>query len=174
MKKSIFAAGLLLAGTGFAAPESEAATGLSWGGDVRVRVVNWNHIPIVEGRTEFTQWQYHRTRTRLWGAYGFSPDISVKARFVNEFWDHSDGKPAGRPSDNTEFVSEIVPDNLYIDIKNLLGGKLNLRLGRQDMIYGTGKIFLDGTPNDGSRTIYFNAAKAQLKINENLSARGDA
>ncbi|MBF0447099.1 MAG: alginate export family protein [Magnetococcales bacterium] len=168
MKKSILAVSLLMAGL-TAAPQAGANTGFSWGGDLRVRLVNWNNIPVANGATALTQWQYHRTRTRVWGAYGFTPDVSVKARLNNEFWDFSDGKPAGRPLDNQEFLSEIVPDNLYVDVNNLLGGKLNLRIGRQDMIYGTGKIILDGTPEDGSRTIFFDAIKAQYKLNDSMT-----
>jgi hypothetical protein len=37
------------------------------------------------------------------------------------------------------------------------------------MIYGTGKLILDGTPKDGSRTIYFNAAKAVYKGIDNTT-----
>ncbi len=169
MKKSAVAMGLLLSGMAWVPSGGEAATGFSWGGDVRVRLVNWDEIPIAKGATNLTQWQYHRTRTRIWGEYGFTPDISAKIRLTNEFWDFTDGKPAGRPLDNQEFFSEVVPDNLYMDFNNLLGGKLNLRIGRQDMIYGTGKIILDGTPEDGSRTIYFNAIKAQYKIADDLT-----
>ncbi|MBF0193418.1 MAG: alginate export family protein [Magnetococcales bacterium] len=170
MKKSILALGILLAGAAFVPATSSAAqSGLSWGGDLRVRLVNWDEIPIARGNSDLNQWQYHRTRTRVWGQYNFSPNLAVKGRLVNEFWDHSSDKPTGQPAESKEFPSEVVVDNLYIDVKNLLGGKLSLRLGRQDMIYGTGKMILDGTPEDGSRTIYFNAVKAQYKAGNKLS-----
>lgn len=44
-------------------------------------------------------------------------------------------------------------------------------IGRQDFLgaYGEGFLSLDGTPGDGSRTAYFNAAKAVWRINDGNS-----
>jgi len=41
-------------------------------------------------------------------------------------------------------------------------------LGRQDFLgtYGEGFLIMDGTPQDGSRTFYFNAAKASWRVND--------
>ena len=48
-----------------------------------------------------------------------------------------------------------------------------LRIGRQDFLgpdmYGEGFLLMDGSPADGSRTFYFNAAKLRWKINEKNS-----
>jgi len=45
------------------------------------------------------------------------------------------------------------------------------RIGRQDFLftYGEGFVILDGTPYDGSRTVYFNAAKATYHFNQENS-----
>ncbi|MBU1061908.1 MAG: alginate export family protein, partial [Candidatus Omnitrophica bacterium] len=61
---------------------------------------------------------------------------------------------------------EVVFDNLYLDIKNFLDMPLDLRVGRQDLLftYGEGFLIMDGTPLDGSRTFYFNSAKATWRI----------
>lgn len=45
---------------------------------------------------------------------------------------------------------------------------VDLRLGRQDFLgmYGEGFLIMDGTPQDGSRTYYFNAAKASWHMDD--------
>jgi hypothetical protein len=58
---------------------------------------------------------------------------------------------------------ELVVDNLYVDLKGLCGGMFDARIGRQDLMYGTGKLVLEGTPNDGSRTLYSDAFKVSYK-----------
>ncbi len=79
---------------------------------------------------------------------------------------------ADRTSDSNRFdVDELIVDNLYFDYRNVSGLPLDLRIGRQDFLgaYGEGFLILDGTPGDGSRTAYFNAAKAVWRINDGNS-----
>jgi hypothetical protein len=51
-------------------------------------------------------------------------------------------------------------DNLYVQAEKPGGLPLKLKLGRQDIVLGNGWLMLDGTPLDGSRTIYFDALRA--------------
>jgi hypothetical protein len=39
-----------------------------------------------------------------------------------------------------------------------------IKLGRQDLIFGHGWLVLEGTPLDGSRSIYFDAARATIAL----------
>ncbi len=39
------------------------------------------------------------------------------------------------------------------------GMPLTATVGRQDIIEGVGWLVMDGTPLDGSRTVYFDAAR---------------
>ena len=94
---------------------------------------------------------FQRYRTRLWGEYHHNDDFMVRARLTNEF------RTYVQPNNNVyNSLDEVVIDNLFFDWK---WKDLTLRVGRQDLIYGTGKLILDGTPKDGSRTIYFDAVK---------------
>jgi hypothetical protein len=65
-------------------------------------------------------------------------------------------------------MDEGVVDNLFVEAKDLLNGKLDLKVGRQDFLnyFGEGFLIQDGTPGDGSRTYYFNAARATWKISK--------
>lgn len=148
-----------------AAPEefSAADINLDWGGDIRIRNVHFADIPIVVGGvTRENINHFWRFRTRLWGHADLTENISVKGRIVNE------SRRYYQPTDQSSWDSldEIVVDQLYVDFNNLLGEKVDLRIGRQDLIYGTGKVILEGTPKDGSRTIYHNAIRLRYRANE--------
>ena len=137
--------------------ETTEASPFKWGGDVRLREVYFDNIPTEDGgEVRGGANQFQRYRTRLWGEYHQSDNLYVRARLVNEFRTGQAGASyqAWDPMDETLF------DNLFIDWRTELW---DLRIGRQDMIYGTGKVILDGTPLDGSRTIYFDAIKAVYK-----------
>lgn len=134
-----------------------------WGGDVRLREIYLDNIPTQNGgEVRGGANNFQRYRTRVWGEYRPSNSLFVRARLVNEW---RTGQ-AGRSADGWKAFDETVFDNLFINWENDLW---NIRLGRQDMIYGTGKLILDGTPLDGSRTIYFDAAKAVYKGIDNTT-----
>ncbi len=161
--KHIVTISLLLTVAMASAGVADSAGELSFGGDLRFRQTTFDHVPLRHGGT--LDWSFLRTRPRLWAQYQITDNTLVRARFTNEFrkW----YRPAAR--DQYEFPSETMVDNLYLDIRGMAGGSLDLRIGRQDLIYGTGKIILDGTPGDGSRTIYFDAVKATWKGFSNMT-----
>ena len=132
-----------------------------YGGDLRLRFVNFDNIPLnadPPGVTRGGENSFIRMRTRLFGQYDPADNVTIRLRAVNEF------RYYDKPDNETwDFLDEIVFDTAYFDVRDMVDGKLDMRIGRQDMIYGTGKVILEGTPKDGSRTIYFNAAKFTWK-----------
>jgi len=157
MKKSSIAFLLLVvfAGSGFAKDIS-----FKWGIIERLRqeyLKNWKDM---ENSTEVDDPRnYFRIRTSIWGKLDFDSQFSVYAKLTNEF------KPYVTPSKSGD-IHELVFDNLYVDLKNIFDSPWNLRIGRQNIIYGEGFLFIDGTPLDGSRTIYYNAIKATLNLDK--------
>jgi hypothetical protein len=89
-----------------------------------------------------------RFRTKLWGKLAAGDRAELMAVFNNE------SRKIYEPDTDFQF-DEIVFDNLYLDWR--FDDGLELRLGRQNLIRGAGFILTDGTPGDGSRTLYFNA-----------------
>lgn len=148
--------------------EQAAPAAFRYGADLRLREEAFDNIPIIAdppGVTRGGENNYFRVRPRIWAEYDAMENVTLRARAVNEFriWE-TPGSMAGKPQRSSyKFPDEVVFDHLYLDVRNLLGEKLDLRVGRQDLIYGTGKVILEGTPKDGSRTIYFNAIKAVWK-----------
>lgn len=135
---------------------------MTYGGDLRYRIVDLNEIPLnstsggnPDALTLDTT--FYRFRTRVWADSRIDPETRLYGRLTNEFrnvWgDDRD--------DSWDAPDEVVLDSFFIDSK---GGRWDIRIGRQDLNYGTGKVVFDGTPLDGSRTRYFNALKASLGL----------
>ena len=147
--------------------EPKESDEFKWGGDFRFRTVYFdnipyaNDIPTVGTEARGGANSFQRYRTRIFGEYHPSDSLYFRGRVVNEFRTY-------QTPDNQDWsaMDETVFDNLFVDYKHDL---FDVRVGRQDMIYGTGKLILDGTPKDGSRTIYFDAAKFVYKGIENTT-----
>ena len=178
MKRRMAACGMV-AGMGFllasgiagaaepVATEHVPALAVSGGGDLRFRHVHFDDIPIVAdppGVTRGGENHFFRIRPRLWGQVNFPSQVSVYGRLVNEFRHYETG--ADR---NWDWPDEVIVDSLYLDAKGLLGGILDARIGRQDLIYGTGKVILEGTPKDGSRTICHDAVRLTFHLSDKLA-----
>lgn len=129
-----------------------------WGIIERLRqeyLKDWNDLESSTG----DNYNYFRIRTSVWGNLDFGSQFSMYAKLTNEF------KPYVTPSTRGD-INELVFDNLYVDLKNIFDSPWSLRIGRQNIIYGEGFLFIDGTPLDGSRTIYYNAIKATLNLDK--------
>jgi len=111
---------------------------------------------------------FFRAKASLWGKLDFNKgkNVSLFVKLTSEpkyYLDSS--KYDGYTRDDIFF------DNLYVDVKDVFGLPVSLRIGRQDFLgtFGEGLLIMDGTPGDGSRSFYFNAVKATWKINEKNS-----
>jgi hypothetical protein len=139
----------------------------SAGGDLRIRQEHFDEIPIIAdppGITRSGENSYYRIRPRLWAQLEFPSSITMYGRVVNEFRHFM--KP---DNDTMDWPDELIVDSLYLDAKGLLGGFADVRIGRQDLIYGSGKLILDGTAKDGSRTIYHDAIRVTMYLVEGLT-----
>jgi len=149
---------------------------LDYGADFRLRQEIWNDV-VTLGAVNTgggADRNFLRLRTRLWGKVDFSENYGAYLRITNEMKDYGLGPYRDfkdNPDRDAYDPDEIIVDNLYADAKNVAGLPVNIRVGRQDFIgiYGEGFLFMDGTPGDGSRTFYFNAARVNVKLTDNFN-----
>jgi hypothetical protein len=106
---------------------------------------------------------YYRMRTRVWGKATFGEDLGAYLRLGNEFRDYHN--PAASNTHKNEFPDELYIDNFYLDFNNV-GDRVNVRVGRQDIKEGAGRLISDGTPGDGSRSAFFDAILVKVKLLE--------
>lgn len=140
---------------------------ITLGGDFRARYIYAPKISTlnVTPPNGQTNWHFSRFRTRLWGKFDLTEDVSFNARLVNEWriWCDPDSKPASWNGD------EIFFDQFNIKWNNAFDMPLTLVFGRQDIVLGHRWLIFEGTQNDGSRTIYFDAIRATYKWDDTLT-----
>ena len=183
MKKLLALALVFFFGAVFFISTVHAETTFNYGASERIRQEIWDNVIDLKTLDPKTSPQpnglydrnFFRFKTSLWGNADFNKDVSAYLKLTSEVY-YNLG-PYSYPSGSTgkKFVrldeNEMVVDNLYIKANNIFGLPVDLKIGRQDFLgpdmYGEGFLLSDGNPNDGSRTYYFNAAKAKWRINEN-------
>lgn len=121
-----------------------------YGFEQRVRNENWNNIFDWNDTLDDQRVQV-RYRTRLWFKGPLSTNVDFHAGLNQE--------TCQIVTPGTPFkFDEVIFETAYLDFKKLFVQGLSLRVGRQNLVKGEGFLFLEGTPYDGSRTIYSNAA----------------
>jgi len=147
----------------------------SWGPCWRLRYEYWRNWKDMDNSQKDNR-NFFPIKTSLWGKVDFNADTSFFAKLTNEFKAYTYfGGTTSLISDKTDSkkgyhfdINEVIFENLYLDEKNFLGFPVDLRFGRQDFagMYAEGFLIMEGTPQDGPRTLYFNAAKASWRVNE--------
>ena len=143
------------------------------GADLRIRQELFQNVPGLPNggvlmplrRGPFTN--HMRFRPRVWGELKGTTENwgtwRVYTRLTDEFrW-------CPEPYKNTHtFPDEVIFDNLFLEGKGVFDGFLDLRVGRQDLYgyCGLDHVFVDGTPGDGSRTVYTDMAAFKLHFTE--------
>ncbi len=142
------------------------------GADLRVRQEIVDHVPGVPygvlGTPRAGGYRNHmRFRPRVWaelkGDAGEAGAWSLYARLADEFrWNV---RPKNR---GNVWPGEAVLDNLYLAGKGIFDGFLDVKVGRQDLVglAGLERVFVDGTPGDGSRTLYSDVASVRFHVTE--------
>ncbi len=128
---------------------------LEMGLDFRFRTVYAENIDTLNKQSENNRFDYQRYRTRWSTKWILGEDLDFNTRLTWEFrtWDDPPRKPQVVDFDEGIF------DHFNLVWRNMFGQPLTGTIGRQDVILGVGWLVLDGTPLDGSRTIFMDAAR---------------
>ena len=131
------------------------APGIEMGLDFRFRTITASNIDTLNTNASENKWNYQRYRSRWWAKWMLNDDVDVNARLTWEFrtWDEPSRKPK-----ETDF-DEVIFDRMNVTMRNMFDEPMTGVIGRQDLILGVGWLVLDGTPLDGSRTIFSDAAR---------------
>ncbi|MDD2654183.1 MAG: alginate export family protein [Candidatus Omnitrophica bacterium] len=143
-----------------------------WGSAFRLRHELWKNWKDMDS-DQLDNRNFFRFKNSIWGQLNFDKTQSLYAKLTNEFKAYTYLAPSTTKTDKAFHfdIDEVFFDNLYADLNNFLDLPVDLRVGRQDFLgtYGEGFLIMDGTPQDGSRSFYFNAIKAAWKTNDKNS-----
>ncbi|NCC29105.1 MAG: hypothetical protein EOM22_13455 [Gammaproteobacteria bacterium] len=159
------AAALILAGVAAGTQTADAASSFKPGADLRLRQVFIGNVGLND-QSPTADRTFQRYRGRIWGIYAPTDQIVGTARLM---WE---GRHYDKPKENqwpvpgfeTRYSGGLFFDLLDVAFNDIGGAPLSVKVGRQEIILGNGWLVLEGTPLDGSRTIYFDAARATYNL----------
>ncbi len=125
----------------------------------RFRMVTWKFATDLM----FTSYSFTRHRTSLMGQWFPVAGCEFALRITNEFRYYI--VPRYRENNLDEAFVDLLYSKWDIDT----GLRGTLTLGRQNIILGEGFLVMDGGPLDGSRSIYFNAARFDWRLDKTKS-----
>jgi len=105
----------------------------------------------------------YRTYATLQNKMKMSDDVAGVIKMSCQTWG-SNG--AGEQQLGENGSDKIFLDNAYIDVNNIWCQNLNLRMGRQNVQYGTGFVIFDGKSQYSSTSLYFDGVKATMKFTD--------
>ncbi len=140
---------------------------MNWGGDFRVRNEYFNNLLTLNSEAARHEQDYFRFRARIWAAITPVKDVSLNARLATEprEWLEQAGCTPYKGHTGLDWT-EGVMDSLNLQWKNLLDQPATLTVGRQDILLGDGWLVGEGTPNDGSWTLFLDSARLTYELKE--------
>jgi len=138
----------------FAKDVKQPVDWFKWGFDLRNRDEYAPNATTTSGNLANHERHYTRHRARLWGS--FIPDKNLELNFrlawEGRYWFHPNAMEGW-------YDGPLLVDQLNVKWKEIFGLPLTAQIGRQDMKLGDGWLVMEGTPLDGSRTFFFDAAR---------------
>ena len=138
---------------------------LSLGADARLREIFSPNLLLDQEDRHF-----QRYRFRVWSTITPCENLNLNTRLV---WEPRHFCQPSRTAETRDgrYIdewtgNEAIFDKMNIEAKKIGGMPVSVKVGRQDIILGNGWLVLDGTPLDGSRTIFFDAARATVELEE--------
>ncbi len=127
---------------------------LKWGADLRLREVYINNAITLDKHNPDHEIHWQRQRARWWNTITPIENVEFNMRLA---WE---GKHFDKPKsfDNWQPTSTVF-DLLNLKLSKIGSSPFTIQAGRQELMLGDRWLVMDGTPLDGSSTLYFDAIR---------------
>lgn len=150
------------------------------GGEVTFRGYNIQNPWDFNDNTDGDNRDLFRTKGSLWADFKPTDDVSVRIQGTNQTWGEGvTNTTVLTPTGSTTIDSaldnnsnKLFLDNAYVNVRNIFGLPVEGTFGRQNLIYGSGFVILDGQSQFGSTSIYFDGVKLRWHITDQLMLDG--
>ncbi|MBF0452592.1 MAG: alginate export family protein [Candidatus Magnetomorum sp.] len=135
---------------------------IDFGGQVRVRGYQLNNMWDFNDDTDYDDWSVFRIKSSLSAKVDLGDGVTGFVQFTNQTY----GEGISDAGDNTS--NKVFADNAYIQVNNFLDLPLTLKVGRQNLMYGSGFVLFDGQSQMASTSVYFDAVKFTYHITDTI------
>lgn len=147
---------------------------VSLGGEITFRGYNLQNVwDFDDDGSDSDNRDLFRLKGSLWATYKASDDVTAKIQLTNQTWgegvtyDQSSLGATDSAMDNNS--NKVFLDNAYININNMLGLPVEGTFGRQNLVYGSGFVLLDGQSQFASTSIYFDGVKLRWHMTDKMT-----
>ena len=134
----------------------------TFGGQVRMRGYELNNFFDFNDDNDFDNWNVFRSKTSVWTKVDTGHDVTGFIKFTNQHY----GEGVDWYKDNKS--NKVFVDNAYINANKLFDLPISLKIGRQNLMYGTGFVLFDGQSQFASTSIYFDGVKLSTHFGDNI------
>lgn len=159
-----------------APPEAKPAGPSSWtesvsiGGEVRVRGYYFDNFYDLDDDGDTDRWDVLRHKTSIWLQVDPSEKVSGYVKISNQ--NYGEGVTAADKWEVDNKSNKLFVDNAYVDVKEMFDLPVAARIGRQDVMYGSGFVLFDGNSDVASTSFYLDGLKLGWSITDNVLLDG--
>jgi len=148
---------------------------LQVGGEVRMRGYYLDNFLDMSDSSDADQWSVFRIRTRVYVHAFLERNVFASVRIGNQHF--SEGVTSiplagGDHWEQENKSNKFFVDEAYVDAKQVFGLPLDLQIGRQNPMYGTGWIVMDGQSQYGSTSAYLDGLRLAWHLGEQVTLDG--
>ena len=149
---------------------------LTMGGEVTFRGYNLQNVWDFNDNVDADNRDLFRLKGSLSATYKATDDVTAKVQLTDQTWgegvtyDQSSLSATDSAMDNNS--NKVFLDNAYINVKHLLDLPVEGTFGRQNVVYGSGFVLLDGQSQFASTSIYFDGVKLRWNITDQMMFDG--
>lgn len=138
---------------------------LKFGGQVRFREYDIRNMWTYDDEKKNDEWKMFRLKTSLSVSADLGDNISGMVKYTNQTYGEVVDKDGNMVYDDN-IGNKVFVDNAYIDVKKFEDLPVNLRIGRQNLMYGSGFVLFDGQSQYASTSVYFDGLKLSVLAGE--------
>jgi hypothetical protein len=143
---------------------------VSIGGEVRAREYYFNNFNDSNDDNDFDRWDVMRHKASIWVQVDPTDKVSGYVKISDQ--NYGEGVTSAKQWEENNKSNKMFIDNAYIDVKEMFDLPVAARIGRQDVMYGSGFVLFDGTSWDASTAYYLDGVKLGWSITDNVLLDG--
>jgi hypothetical protein len=146
------------------------------GGELTFRGYNLQNVWDFNDKTDTDNRDLFRTKGSLWATFKATDDVTAKIQVTDQTWgegvtyDQNSLSATDSAMDNNS--NKVFLDNAYVNVKHMLNLPVEGTFGRQNVVYGSGFVLLDGQSQFASTSIFFDGVKLRWNITDQMMLDG--
>lgn len=160
------------------APSASALTieDFTFGGLVRLRGYSLDNFFDFDDDNDKDNFKVFRHKTSLWTKVDTGNDVTGFIQISNQNYGEGVTYPSNSSVGDAWEVdnksNKMFVDQAYINVANFFDLPVTLKVGRQNLMYGSGFVLFDGQSQMASTSLYFDGIKTSIKLGENAVLDG--